>query len=248
MVDILEPFQLTYKPYGERSILVEWPSKINENILNNVLSFKNKLQNKSIESKIEVKSAYSSILITYDVTIENINDEISTLKSLYSNKETIQVKSYRLWKIPVCYDDQFALDLDAVSKEKKLSKEGIIQLHSEAIYTVFFIGFLPGFLYLGGLNEKLNFPRKATPRLKVSKGAVAIGGNQTGIYPNQSPGGWNIIGNSPIDFFDASKKVPCFAKAGDKIQFVQVNLKEYIDLSVLVKEGVYQMESEVIDG
>ena len=243
----MDTFQLKYKPFGERSILAEWPSEINENILNDVLGFKDKIQIEYIQSNIEVKSAYNSILITYDYTIENINNEILTLKSLYSSKKEVQKTTYKIWKIPVCYDNEFALDLDDISNKKKLSKKDIIQLHSETIYTVFFIGFLPGFLYLGGLNEKLEVARKATPRLRVSKGAIAIGGNQTGVYPNESPGGWNIIGNSPINFFNVNKEFPCFAKAGDKIHFVPISLKEHQELTVLINSGVYQLESEVIN-
>jgi inhibitor of KinA len=227
---------------------VEWPPEIHENILQDVLNFKLKIQYEFIESEIQVTSAYNSLLITYDFTIENINDEILTLKSLYSSREVTKKQTLRLWKIPVCYDDEFALDLEELSFEKKLSKSKIIKLHSDTIYTVYFIGFLPGFLYLGGLDKSLHFPRKSTPRQHIKKGAVAIGGTQTGIYPNESPGGWNIIGNSPITFFDASNNMPCFAKAGDKIRFVPIGLKGYQDMSTLVKEGVYQMESEVIDG
>ena len=105
---------------------------------------------------------------------------------------------------------------------------------------------MPGFLYLGGLNNALNFPRKSTPRLQIHKGAVGIGGNQTGIYPSQSPGGWNIIGNSPIKFFDVSKNRPCFAKSGDKIQFYPITIKKHKDITALVDAGVYQLESEVL--
>lgn len=227
---------------------MEWPPEINENILQDVLNFKSRIQNQFIKSKIQVRFAYHSLLITYDFTIENINDEVLILKSLYSSKNSIKKSSFTLWKIPVCYDAEFGLDLDEISNNKKHSKSKIIALHSSPIYTVFFIGFLPGFLYLGGLDERLHYPRKSTPRLQIKKGAVAIGGFQTGIYPNESPGGWNIIGNSPISFFDASNDVPCFAKAGDKIQFVPINLKEYHDISTLVEKGVYQLESEVIDG
>ena len=244
----MDTFQLTYKPYGERSILVEWPSKIDENILYDVLNFKNSVQNSLVESKIEVKSAYNSLLITYEYSIENINTKVSTLESLYLSKKGVQKFNFRHWKIPVCYDKEFALDLDEISKQNNLSKKEIIQLHSSAVYTVYFIGFLPGFLYLGGLDERLNFLRKPTPRLHIKKGAVAIGGNQTGIYPNESPGGWNVIGNTPISMFDASKEPPCFAKAGDKIQFVPISIKTYRDISTLVEAGVFQMESEVIDG
>lgn len=243
----MNTFQLTYKPFGERSILVEWPSEINENILHDVINFKRSLQNQYIKSKIEVKSAYNSLLITYDFTIENINDEVLSLKSLYSIKRDSNKSMFRLWEIPVCYDDEFALDLEEISIDKKLSKSNVIELHSRPIYTVYFIGFLPGFLYLGNLDTRLHYPRKSTPRQQIKKGAVAIGGTQTGIYPNESPGGWNVIGNSPITFFDASNDVPCFAKAGDKIQFVPISIKEYHEISYLVKKGVYQIESEVID-
>lgn len=227
---------------------MEWPPEINENILQDVLNFKLNIQNKYIKSKIQVTSAYNSILINYSSTIDNINDEVLSLKSLYSSIKYNSNSKGMLWKIPVCYDDVFALDLDELSIEKKLSKSKIIELHSDTIYTVYFIGFLPGFLYLGGLDKSLHFPRKSAPRQQIKKGAVAIGGNQTGIYPNESPGGWNIIGNSPISFFDASKDMPCFAKAGDKIQFVPISVMEYQNISTSVEEGVYQIESEVING
>jgi len=167
---------------------------------------------------------------------------------MYSSIKERNISNSVLWKIPVCYDDAFALDLDEISIKKNLSKQKIIALHTQAIYTIYFIGFLPGFLYLGGLDPALNFPRKSTPRLQIKKGAVGIGGKQTGVYPTQSPGGWNIIGNSPISFFNVSTKIPCFAKAGDKIQFYSISLKQHKAISVLVKEGVYQLESEVLYG
>ena len=106
---------------------------------------------------------------------------------------------------------------------------------------------MPGFLYLGGLNKTLHTPRKSTPRLDIKKGAVAIGGNQTGVYPNPSPGGWNIIGNSPINFFDVSKETPCFAKPGDAIQFYPISINEHLDIKTLVDANVYQIEREVLN-
>lgn len=241
-------FELTYKPFGERSILVEWPSKIDESILSDVLRFKEILQKEHIKEKVHIKSAYNSLLIIYNYTIENIYDKISVLKRLYLEESRVNKRVLRRWMVPVCYDDIFGIDLDELAKEFQLSKSEIIELHSKSNYTVFFIGFLPGFLYLGGLDERLHFPRKETPRLKVAKGAVAIGGKQTGVYPNESPGGWNIIGNSPINFFDVSKEVPCFAQSGDRISFYQVSKKEYDNIKALVEAGVYQIESEVIDG
>ncbi|WP_460219116.1 5-oxoprolinase subunit PxpB [Psychroserpens sp. MEBiC05023] len=241
-------FELTYRRFSERSILIEWPSIINKNILKDIINFKNCILNSNIKSIVQVNNAYNSILVIYEFAIDEINDEILLLKTQYANQVNISNHTLKRWKIPVCYNDEFALDLHEISKEKKLLKQDVITLHSETIYTVFFIGFLPGFLYLGGLDKRLQVSRKKSPRSYVKKGAVAIGGQQTGIYPNASPGGWNIIGNSPIEFFNPDKPFPCFAKSGDQIQFVPISMSNYNAIFAQVRKGVYKIESEVIDG
>lgn len=241
-------YKLTYKPYGERSILIEWPAVIDKNILSDIIRFKEKIKNTNIKHLIELKSAYNSLLVVYDNCFVVFENQIRTLKELYRKVDKDFKLTQKQWNIPVCYDTTFGIDLDTISFEKKLSKESIIALHSKTVYTVYFIGFLPGFMYLGGLNKTLHMPRKSTPRLKIEKGAVAIGGAQTGIYPSDSPGGWNIIGNSPIAFFNYKADTPCFANAGDTIVFKPISLKEYKDIKTLVDAGVYQLESEVIDG
>ena len=112
----------------------------------------------------------------------------------------------------------------------------IIRLHTETDYIVYFIGFQPGFLYIGGLHQNLHVPRKSNPRVRVDKGSVGIGGAQTGVYPQNSSGGWNIIGKSPLNFFNMKATNPCFAKSGDRIQFVAVDIHTF-----------YQIEREVIN-
>jgi inhibitor of KinA len=241
-------FNLRYKQFGERSILIEWPAMIDENILKDIIQFKDQIHINNIKEIVELKSAYNSLLIIYDSICRNFENDVKLLKKLYESVDLQHDIVSKLWKIPVCYDAVFGIDLEAISIENKLSIDSIIKRHSQSSYTVYFIGFLPGFLYLGGLDESLFVPRKATPRLKVEQGSVAIGGNQTGIYPNESPGGWNIIGNSPISFFDISKEIPCFSKPGDQIIFYPITLKEHENIKILVDAGVYQMESEVIDG
>mgnify|MGYP000572002399 CR=1 FL=1 len=131
------------------------------------------------------------------------------------------------------YGFEFGPDLDFVSTHTGLSVEKIIEIHSTTIYDLHFIGFLPGFLYLGGLDESLAIPRKSVPRFQVPKGAVAIGGSQTGIYPIESSGGWNIIGNSPISFFDINNDTPCFAKTGDTVSFKSISMNTYEELDKL---------------
>ncbi|XCF05228.1 5-oxoprolinase subunit PxpB [Tamlana crocina] len=241
-------FKLIYKPYGQHGILVEWPASIDEATLNDVLWFKSKLNSNATENIVEARSSYHSLLIIYSRFENGFDNEVLRLKSIYSSEEKSKKLKSTLWHIPVCYDAQFGVDLESISKAKNLSEDEIVNLHSQTIYTVYFIGFLPGFLYLGGLDERLATPRKATPRLQIEKGSVAIGGNQTGVYPSASPGGWNIIGNSPVNFFNVKNETPCFAKAGDHIKFYFIDLKEHQNIKALVNAGVFQIESEVLDG
>lgn len=223
-------YKLRFSQYNERSILVEWPAVVDENMLGDVLNFKEEIKRKYVELIVEVVSAYSSILIIYAYTIEDVNGRFLDLKSLYLSREiNIEVKP-KTYKIPVCYEDEYAMDLETYADEKKQSKSAVIRLHTETIYTVFFIGFLPGFLYLGGLDSRLHLDRKITPNLNVKKGAVGIGGKQTGIYPQDSPGGWHIIGNSPVELFNPKHSPPCFINAGDRIQFYAISVSEYHDL------------------
>lgn len=239
-------YNLVFKSFGECSILIEWPQIIDKNILYDVLALKETIQKKHIKELVNVVNAYNSLLIVYDSIKFDFEHCVNDLKEVYNSRKSVKTSTFNLWKIPVCYDVFFGFDIEELANAKNLSTADIIKLHSSTNYTIYFIGFLPGFLYLGGLNKVLHTPRRATPRLKIEKGAVAIGGEQTGVYPSQSPGGWNIIGNSPIDFFNIKKEVPCFATSGDQIQFYSISKKEHTYIKAQLEAGVYQIESEVI--
>ena len=238
-------YELKFSRYNECSILIEWPAVMDENMLKDILDYKKSIQNSSVKLVVEVVNTFNSLLIIYDLTIDDVYGEILRLKSLKIKAETIEEASSKLWRIPVCYDADFGIDLEAFSKEKQLSKNEVIELHSSAIYTIFFIGFLPGFLYLGGLNKKLHLDRKSTPNLDIKKGSVGIGGNQTGIYPKNSPGGWHIIGKTPVDFFNAKSSPPCVFNAGDKLQFFAISKTEFLDLEQDVKNNKFQLTPEL---
>ena len=135
--------------------------------------------------------------------------------------------------------------MDLLCDEKKLTPAQIIKQHTEATYTIYCMGFLPGFMYLGGLPEALHFRRKSTPRLSVMPGSVGIGGNQTGIYPQESPGGWNLIGNCPVKLFNINNMPPCFVKVGDKVKFYEISRPEYDIIDIKVQTGIYEPEKEV---
>jgi inhibitor of KinA len=238
-------FKILYKRFGSSSILIEWTAVINETILDDILNFQVKINNWDIEKDLQMTHAYHSLLVNFYDDID-FDKQVLVLKEIYNTSNNRIKRSSKLWRIPVCYDISFGIDLKTISLDKKMSKDDIIKRHSQAIYTVYFIGFLPGFLYLGGLDDAIAMPRKETPRLNIDKGAVAIGGDQTGVYPNTSPGGWNIIGNSPINFFDVTKTEPCFVNAGDKIEFYPVSLKAHNDIKTLVDVNVYIIESKAI--
>ncbi len=235
----MKKIELTYRPFGEEALLIEWPSRIDEEILYDILSFQ-----KSIEEKLSTKieetvNTYHALTVFFNDGVITFRELVEELKEIRKAEKTKIEDQHTIWDIPVCYDLHFGIDLTEIATKKNLSIDEIINLHSENIYTVYFTGFLPGFLYLGGLSEKLFTPRKETPRTKIIKGSVAIGGSQTGIYPQESPGGWNIIGNSPILLFDVNENPPCKINAGDKIKIYPISKTEYGTLSKKIEDGSF---------
>lgn len=231
----------TYKPFGKQAVLIEWESIIDEKILNDILLFKEKIKNQKENLLSDLIVGYNSLTLKYKNELVDYSKEVNYLKSVYKTGfKLLKTKNYT-WEIPVCYDVEFGIDLEEMSIKSKLSKEKLIQLHSEKTYSIFFIGFLPGFLYLGGLDEQLYFERKPNPRLKVLKGAVAIGGNQTGIYPSESAGGWNVLGKTPVDFFNINNEIPCFAKAGDGIKFKPITMKKFHQIEKEIATNKYSI-------
>ncbi len=237
---------ITYKSFGNKSILIEWKAIISEEILSDILCFKNKIEHQKEINYNDLIVGYNSLTITYKAPFNDFSFQKECLESIYLSNIIIEKQQQFLWEIPVCYDVKFGIDLKEIMSLKNITIKKIIQLHSENVYTVFFFGFLPGFLYLGGLNERLFVDRKPNPRLKVTQGAVAIGGKQTGVYPVDSPGGWNIIGKTPIPFFDVNAQKPCFVKSGDKIKFKPISLNEYDEVLDKVAQNTYQISKRLL--
>lgn len=224
-------YPIKIKSFGERALLIEWPSTVDEEILLDILAFKTHLQTRCFFShSFEYISSYNSLTIVSNkgkFRHQKMADDLMNLYDSFDSTTSVN-RQYQMHDVPVCYDLKYALDGAYLAGQLNRSFEEIVKLHSQAIYTVFGLGFMPGFLYLGGLDERLHFPRKVFPRLKVMKGAVGIAGRQTGIYPRTSPGGWQIIGVSPVQLFDSSHpKSPTLAKPGDRIKFRAISVDEY---------------------
>lgn len=236
---------ITYKAFGDAALLVEWPAKLDEEILDDVLALDEALQEQ--QEILETIQSVNSITVLYDVEQTTYMQLTASIRKIYLNLPSSKPATASIWKLPVCYDPGYGLDLEELSKFTGLSGTEITRIHSESTYVIYAIGFLPGFLYLGGLDQRLYVDRKAQPRMEIIKGAVGIGGSQTGIYPSASPGGWQIIGNCPVPLFDPGKEVPCFAKPGDRVQFVPVSMEEHQSILARIEEGAYKLEKEVLN-
>ena len=222
---------------SENAISIEFAQDISEETLKIITKINQFIKQNPFSGLQSVIPAYTTLTLYFNL-VELMNDaglkgqtsieKISGyLKSINLETKDAKKTAGKLIQIPVCYDVKYGLDLEELSSFYQLKKEEIIQLHSSAVYTVYMIGFVPGFPYLGGLSQKLMAPRKQNPRKTIPKGAVGIAGMQTGIYPLETPGGWQIIGRTPIKLFDASKAQPSLLKAGDKIKFEPISISEF---------------------
>lgn len=181
---------------------------------------------KSLDNVLNVVVGMNTICVyTNDINYKELCKLKLHLDSLYKETKPIELDG-KLVEIPVDYGGELGFDLLNLAKLKKLSIKEVVDMHTNPIYTVYFIGFLPGFAYLGGLDNILNTPRLSIPRTKIPAGSVGIGGAQTGIYPLEAPGGWNIIGNTIVKLFDINKEQPSLLKAGDRLKFVVNSIKE----------------------
>ena len=223
--------------------MIQFKGKIDENMLQMLLNVKKSIENFLDKEKVEVINTYNSISINYLSIIENSYGEFDAVDKAISSAKLNKIYNYQTFRIPVCYDEDFGLDLQELSRQKKLSIEDLITMHTTPEYVIYFLGFLPGFLYLNGMDKNLDFPRRSSPRKSIEKGAVGIGGNQTGIYPKNSPGGWNILGRTPVDIFDPKSENPSPFSAGDRIKFYSISRKEYEEIKLLVDNHVFQFET-----
>ena len=212
----------TYFVFNERSILISYNHSINSKLISNLSNTRKTIETHLNDCIIEVVQSINSLLIIFDINKISANDLIKDLKRIEDMEDDL-FESNKTWQIPVCYDLKYAIDLEKLAKEKKLSTSEIINIHKSKVYDVLSMGFLPGFMYLGFTDKNLHCERKEVPSLDIKKGSIGIALNQTCIYPQNSPGGWHIIGVSPLNFFDLKSKNPCFAKPGDKIQFTEIS-------------------------
>lgn len=228
--------EVKFSPVGDNGILIDFGNSINPITNNKVFDLFHKLKKNSYSFIDDIVPAYSSIAVFYNIKdVKNkYHHAINSFESVKKLVESILKEEVELSqtptikiKIPVCYADKFALDIHEISNTKNLPVDEIIRLHTSKSYKVYMIGFLPGFPYMGEVDERIAMPRKSVPRISIPKGSVGIAGVQTGIYPLDSPGGWQIIGKTPYQLFDKEKEEPVLLHPGDEIEFYSISENEF---------------------
>lgn len=220
-----------YRIAGDRGLLVEYGDCIDLAINRKVRSMAVLLDQSSPNGIIEVIPTYRSLLIIYDPA-ETEPETIQTgLETLEGRLADIEIPPPKTVDIPVCYGGEFGSDIGFVAESHDLTEDEVIGIHSATEYPIYMIGFTPGFPFLGGLSEKLHTPRLESPRTHVPAGSVGIANNQTGIYPVASPGGWQLIGQTPLNLFDPTRKNPFLYNTGDRIRFVPISVETYRQMS-----------------
>lgn len=236
----------TVTSLGEKAIVVRLEQQISEQVHHQIFLIQTRLEQEAIVGVIELVPAYCSIVIHYDPYIvwkylkqhkiektagQYMLDTIEKLVYSTQQHEQKYTQTTRIVEIPVCYGGNYGPDLKEVARYNDISVEDVVAIHSGKPYFVHMLGFAPGFPYLGGMDKRIAMPRKAIPRPAIEAGSIGIAGEQTGIYPISTPGGWRIIGRTPLQLFHPENEMPTLIQAGDYIKFIPISAEQFTEIS-----------------
>lgn len=227
-------FKAKISQISETAALVEFGMEISEDINKKVRTFCTYLDEKPFYGMVEYEPAFTSVSVIYnplDMKSESPYEVVKTiLDNIISKLDFSLADEEHIVEIPVCYGGEFGQDIEQVAEINNITVDEVIKIHSEGKYLVYMIGFAPGFPYLGGMSEKIAAPRRESPRTAIPAGSVGIAGMQTGVYPIETPGGWQLIGKTPLELFDLKRNSKSLLKAGDIVKFYPISYEEYVQL------------------
>jgi len=229
-----------FLPLGDSALTVEFGNRIDQALLASVAALDERLSREKeagrLPGMVETIPTYRSLTVVFDPELLSSKSLQSQIMLLLNKSLGGKTGSGNHWNLPVCYDAAYGMDLERVAALRGLSPTKIIEIHSSQTYTVYLIGFLPGFPFMGDVAPELRIPRRQEPRIKVPAGSVAIAGQQTAIYPWESPGGWNILGRCPLSLFDPHRVRPALLAPGDRVDFQIISPDQYEELEVSSRE------------
>jgi len=219
---------MQFKPAGDSALLIIFGDRIDEGINKKVHAVANAIEKASPDWLIEVVPTYTSIYVYYNPLKLSYQEVLDAIKPFLSAEP--KEEKPRIVEIPTVYGGEFGPDIEFVAQHNGLTTDDVIEIHSKPLYRVYMLGFTPGFAYLGGMDERIATPRLEKPRLKVPAGSVGIAGKQTGIYPIESPGGWRLIGRTPLRLFTPEKDPPTLLQPGDYVKFIPISEEEFWEI------------------
>jgi KipI family sensor histidine kinase inhibitor len=227
------------RPAGDRALVVEYGATIDEQVNARVRGLAAMLNAAAPPGIIETVPTYRSLMVHYDPLRLAVSELESILRAADAGLAEVVVPERRTVEMPAVYGGEFGPDLADVAAHHGLSEDDVVAIHAATDYLIFMMGFMPGFPYLGGLSPRIATPRLSTPRTVVPAGSVGIAGQQTGIYPTDSPGGWRLIGRTPVRLFDAARTPPVLFEAGDYLRFIPVSARESAEIARSVASGTF---------
>ncbi len=231
---------ISYLPSGETSLLLEFKKEISEEVNQKIRKLEIAINKANINGIIEIIPAYCSLKIDYNPLNISQSKLIDKINSLKNNISDLDIEKPEVVEIPTLYRGE---DIEYVAKYNNLSVKEVIEIHSSKVYLIYMLGFITGFPYLGGMSEKIATPRLENPRTKIKKGSVGIADSQTGIYPLDTPGGWRIIGKTPLNLFDPKNKNPFLLEAGNYVKFKPIDKKEFNKIKYKMENNSYKVNS-----
>ncbi|HHY71151.1 MAG TPA: 5-oxoprolinase subunit PxpB [Thermoanaerobacterales bacterium] len=229
---------------GDKAIVIEYGDEISEECNDKVLNLHNILRTEKINGVTGLIPTFRSLLIKYNPLKVNFQELVKTINKYTDCENNSRKYMPKIIEIPVLYGGEFGPDLTFVAKYNNISCEEVIKIHTGPLYRIYMLGFLMGFPYLGNIPDRITAPRLDEPKIKIRAGSVGIAGNQTGIYPVDSPGGWRIIGATPVKLYDHQREKPILLEAGHYLRFVQINEKKFNDIKESVETGKYLIKVE----
>ena len=228
---------------GDTSLTVEFGNEINEAINHDIRAYKIALEKAELPGIVELVPTYRSLMVHYDPAVLSYQELRDRLEKLLGDMAEIEIPPSPVLEIPVLYGGEMGPDLPFVAENAGLSEEEVIRIHSSTEYLIYMLGFTPGFTYLGGMSEKIAAPRLKQPRVRIPAGSVGIAGTQTGVYPIDSPGGWQLIGRTPVKMYDPDRATPILPEAGQYIKFYPVTQDKYDAILKEVEAGTYVLKT-----